>query len=143
MNFKKILLYCWIIFSYINVNATENSTYNQRDNAQEDGVRISGTVVDTEKFPLIGVTIIVKDNPSIGTVTNLDGHFYLDVPSKESTIIVSYIAFETQEIKVGSKINFDIILEEVISSLDEVVVTGYGHQKRMSVIGSIETINPK
>lgn len=143
MNFKKILICCWILIGYINIYATDNLVYDYMQNVQTDGVQISGTVVDTEKFPLIGVTIIVKENPSIGTVTNSDGHFYLNVPSKESTIVVSYIAFETQEIKVGSKINFDITLEEIISSLDEVVVTGYGRQKRMSVIGSIESIDPK
>ena len=73
----------------------------------------------------------------------MDGHFYLNVPGKNSVIEISYIGFKTQQIKVGSKINFDVILEEDIEALDEVVVTGYGSQKKMSVIGSIETLQPK
>ena len=79
---------------------------------------------------------------TIGASTDIDGHFYIDVPSKESVLEVSYLGFKTQEIKVGSEINFKIVLLEDSSELDGVVVTGYGHQKRLSVIGSVETIDP-
>ena len=120
-----------------------NSTSAQHVATQDKKIRISGTIVDKEKTPLIGVSIKEKENPVNGTMTDIDGHFYLDVPNKESIIEVSYIGFKSQEIVVGSKINFDIILEENINSLEEVVVTGYGNQKKMSVIGSIETINPE
>jgi len=144
MNIKKLFLYFWILCSCINIyGKQEHSAFQPTTSTQEQGVRISGTIVDTEKTPLIGVTIRVKGSSTIGTITNIDGHFYLEVPSKESILEISYIAFKKQEILVGSRINFDIILEEEISSLQEVVVTGYGNQKRMSVIGSIATIHPK
>lgn len=144
MNFKKLILYFWMLCSCINIFGIEEYAASEpRTNTQETGIRISGTVVDSEKVPLIGVNITVKGSPGMGTVTDVNGHFYLEVPGKETVLEVSYIAFKKQEILVGSRINFDIILEEEISSLEEVVVTGYGHQKRMSVIGSIETVNPK
>lgn len=76
-------------------------------------------------------------------ITDMDGHFYMDVPGKSSVIEISYIGFKTQQIKVGSKINFDVILEEDIEALEEVVVTGYGSQKKMSVIGSDRNIAAK
>ena len=109
---------------------------------QAKKITVTGIVKDTHGEPLIGVNVLVKGSRT-GTITDMDGHFYLDVPGKNSVIEISYIGFKTQQIKVGSKINFDVILEEDIEALDEVVVTGYGSQKKMSVIGSIETLQPK
>jgi len=144
MNLKILFLCIGILCSCINTYALqESSASEQNKTSQDKAIRISGTVVDREKTPLAGVVISIKGSPGTGVITNLDGHFYLEVPSKESVLEISYIAFKKQEIVVGSSINFDIILEEDISSLDEVVVTGYGHQKRMSVIGAISTISPK
>ena len=109
--------------------------------AQDKKISISGTVTDSEKNPLYGVGILIQGS-STGTTTDLDGHFYMNVPSKETILEVICLGFKTQEIVVGSKINFDIVLYEDTDELDDVVVTGYGHQKRLSVIGSIETIDP-
>ena len=109
--------------------------------AQTKGIQVSGTVCDSEKVPLIGVGVLIKGT-TIGTSTDLDGHFYIDVPSKESILELSYLGYKTQEIQVGSNISFNVVLYEDNSELDAVVVTGYGHQKRLSVIGSIETIDP-
>ncbi|MBB4034262.1 TonB-linked SusC/RagA family outer membrane protein [Dysgonomonas hofstadii] len=144
MNFKKTLFLCWILCSCINIyGAHENQASGQGITAQEKKIRISGTIVDNEKNPLIGVSVKEKGNAVNGTITDIDGHFYMDVPNKQTIIEVSYIGFKPQEIEVGSNINFNIILQEDINSLEEVVVTGYGNQKKMSVIGSIETINPE
>lgn len=108
---------------------------------QSKPIQVSGTVTDSEKVPLIGVGIMVKGT-TIGASTDLDGHFYIDVPSKESVLEFSYLGFKSQELTVGSKISFNVVLYEDSSELDGVVVTGYGHQKRLSVIGSVETIDP-
>ncbi len=144
MNFKKILLLCWILCGCISIyGAHGNSISEQKESTQEQKIRISGTVVDKEKAPLIGVSIKEKGNPTNGTITDIDGNFYLNVANKQSVIEVSYIGFKTQEIEVGSKINFDIILAEDLTTLEEVVVTGYGNQKKMSVVGAIETIDPQ
>ena len=88
--------------------------------------------MDKEKFPLPGVNIVVEgQNAATGVVTDIDGHFYMKVPSEESAIIISYVGFKSQRIVVGNNINFNVVLEEDVETLDEVVVTGYGSQKRM------------
>lgn len=144
MNFRKIAILCWILCSCIHAyGATENPTSEELVTAQEKKIRISGTVVDKERNPLIGVIVKEKGSTTNGTLTDIDGNFYLDVADKQAIIEVSYVGFKAQELEVGAKINFNIILEEDITSLEEVVVTGYGNQKKMSVIGSIESVAPK
>lgn len=118
--------------------APPNTVYGQ---SSGDVIKVSGTVTDSEKTPLIGVGVLVKGTTT-GTSTDIDGHFYLDVPSKESVLEFSYLGFKTLEVPVGAKISFNIVLYEDNSELDGVVVTGFGHQKRLSVIGSVETIDP-
>lgn len=111
--------------------------------SEQVGIRVSGTVLDKEKNPLPGVNITVVGQADFaGTITDMDGHFYINVESKESELEISYVGFKTQRVKVGNNINFNVILEEDVETLEEVVVTGYGSQKRMSVIGSIETLEP-
>ena len=108
---------------------------------QQNGIKASGTVVDNENNPLIGVTVTVKGTKTIA-VTDMDGHFYINVPNKNSVLVFNYLGFKTQEVKVGSDINFNIQLKEDAVSTDEVVVVGYGNQKKLSVIGSIQTLDP-
>ena len=108
---------------------------------QQKGIKASGTVVDNENNPLIGATVTVKGTKTIA-VTDMDGHFYIDVPNKNSVLVFNYLGFKPQEVKVGSDINFNIQLKEDAVSTDEVVVVGYGNQKKLSVIGSIQTIDP-
>lgn len=104
-------------------------------------IRISGTVQDSQKEPLIGVSILVVGSTT-GTITDLDGHFYLSVPDKNAVLEVSYVGYQTQQVKVGSDISFNITLYEDAEALDEVVVVGYGNQKKLSVIGSIQAVEP-
>lgn len=108
---------------------------------QQKGIKASGTVVDNENNPLIGATVTVKGTKTIA-ITDMDGHFYIDVPNKNSVLVFNYLGFKPQEVKVGSDINFNIQLEEDAVSADEVVVVGYGNQKKLSVIGSIQTLDP-
>ncbi len=140
MNLTKILLSCFILCLSL-------STYAKIDTAGEQNkIPINGTVMDKGRTPLIGVVVRIKDveiSTTSATVTDENGNFFLSVPSKESVLEVSYIGFKPQEITVGGKIHFDIILEEDVTNLNEIMVTGYGHQKKVSVIGSIETIDPK
>lgn len=108
---------------------------------QKKGIKASGTVVDNENNPLIGATVTVKGTKTIA-ITDMDGHFYIDVPNKNSVLVFNYLGFKPQEVKVGSDINFNIQLKEDAVSADEVVVVGYGNQKKLSVIGSIQTLDP-
>ena len=105
-------------------------------------IKISGTVTDENNEPLIGATVI-EVGTSNGTMTDFDGNFFLDVANKMSTIKISYVGYKDQEIKVGNKTMFRIVLEENITELQEAVVVGFGTQQKASVVGAINTIEPE
>ena len=73
-------------------------------------VDIKGTVVDTNGEALIGASVVVKGNTSVGTITDFDGNFSLSVPSESTTIVVSYVGMDTRELKVGKQRNFKVTL---------------------------------
>ena len=100
---------------------------------------ISGVVTDQSGIPLPGVTIIVKDS-SIGTTTDFDGKFEISVAKPNSILVFSYVGFITVEKSASNKLPFNVILEEDIQSLTEVVIVGYGSQKKETVTGAISTI---
>ncbi|MBP8760939.1 MAG: SusC/RagA family TonB-linked outer membrane protein, partial [Parabacteroides sp.] len=113
---------------------------NQKINA-DNYIRINGTIKDKDRNPMPGVNIIVKGT-NLGTASDIDGNFFLEVPDKNAVLQFQFIGFESQEIKVGNQININVILKENETALEEVVVVGYGSQKRVSVVGSITTIEP-
>ena len=99
-------------------------------------IDVSGTVLDGAGEPLIGASVVLKGNTSQGVVTDFDGHFRFKVPSEQSVLVISYIGMTTKEIKVGSQRNFKVTLADD-THLEEVVVVGYGQQKKASVVGAI------
>lgn len=104
-------------------------------------IKIRGSVVDANNEPIPGVTIQVKGQ-SLGTVTDLNGAFGLKVPSRNSILVLSFVGFETKEIRVGNTENFNIIMEEESQQLDEVVVSaGYTEIKRRDFTGSYSKVN--
>ncbi|MCR5513145.1 MAG: TonB-dependent receptor [Prevotella sp.] len=103
---------------------------------QAQDVAVSGTVTDGAADPLIGASVIVKGKPSLGTVTDFDGNFHLKVPSESSVLVISYVGMTTKEIKVGKQRKFKVTLQDD-TQLEEVVVVGYGQQKKASVVGAI------
>ena len=100
--------------------------------------RVTGTIVDQHGVSIPGASVQVK-GVVVGTVTDIDGKFELEVPSG-AVLIVSYIGMQSQEIYVGDKTVFDIVLQESNIGLDEVVVVGYGTQKKATLTGSISTV---
>ncbi len=105
-------------------------------NAQAQKIQVKGNLVDGTGEPLIGATVKVKGNPSVGAVTDLDGNFSISVPSENSTLVFTYVGMKTKEVKVGSKREFKLTLEDD-NAIGEVVVVGYGQQKKASVVGAI------
>lgn len=102
-------------------------------------VKVSGTVIaEADKFPIIGANIVVKGT-TIGTVTDIDGNFSLDVP-QNSTIAISYIGCETQEIKITGAKTLNIVLKDNAIGLDDVVVIGYGSQRKSDLTGGIVAV---
>lgn len=107
-----------------------------------DKNKLSGIVRDVTGEPIIGASVFVKGT-KIGTITNVDGEFSLDVPAN-STLMVSYIGFATREIPVKNHSNLKITLDEdAAHNLNEVVVVGYGTQKKASVTGAIASVTTK
>lgn len=103
---------------------------------------ISGKVTDASGAPLPGVTVIIKGTVQ-GTITGADGVFSLANASAGATLIVSFVGMKTQEIPVQGKINFQIVMEEENRDIDEVVVVGYGSQKKANLTGAVATIAAK
>ena len=109
--------------------------------AQSEKMVVQGYVTDAARDPLPGVTITVKGT-SDGVITNVDGEYSITV-SKNAILIFSYVGFVDQEIPIaGSKI-LNVTMEEEIGKLDEVVIVGYGTQKKVSVTGSVSNISTK
>jgi TonB-linked SusC/RagA family outer membrane protein len=102
-------------------------------NVQQATKKITGTVVDAQG-PVIGASVMEKGTTN-GTVTDFDGNFTLNV-NPGATIVISYIGYETQEIKVGNQSNINITLSEDDAVLEEVVVVGYGTMKKKLVTGA-------
>jgi TonB-linked SusC/RagA family outer membrane protein len=106
---------------------------------QEVEVIVTGTVVDENGNPIPGATVSVPDT-GIGTATDIDGKYSLSVP-EGSTLVFSFIGFESQSISIGDKNVIDVTLSEDMASLEEVVVVGYGTQKKVNLTGAVSTIN--
>ena len=102
----------------------------------QNNITVKGTVTDASDEPLIGASVVVKGKASQGTVTDFDGNFVLNVPSESTVLVFSYVGMTTKEIKVGKQRNFKVSLADD-SQLEEVIVVGYGQQKKASVVGAI------
>lgn len=100
---------------------------------------VSGTVTDENGDPLIGVNIQVK-GMNTGTATDFDGHFTLEDIDDNAVLVVSYIGYQTQEIPLAGKSTVSIVLVSDSQLLDEVVVVGYGTQKKTSVTASVSSM---
>ena len=105
--------------------------------AQE--ITVKGKVEDKQQEALPGVNIIVKGT-TVGTVTNIDGYFEIGVPSKDAILVFSSIGFVTTEIKVGSQKVINLQMKEDTELIEEVVVVGYGVQKKATVTGAVSAI---
>ena len=103
----------------------------------QQGIPVEGVILDATGETVIGASVVVKGNNSIGTISDLDGRFQLTVPNENSVLVISYIGMKTQEVKVKPHGTMTITLEDDSEVLEEVVVVGYGQQKKASVVGSI------
>ncbi|HUS00329.1 MAG TPA: TonB-dependent receptor plug domain-containing protein, partial [Chitinophagaceae bacterium] len=101
---------------------------------------VSGSVKDATGSPLPGATILVKGRTT-STVSNASGSFSISVPDNSSILVISYVGYQTQEIRVGSNNNFDIALQSGSSAeLSQVVVVGYGTQNKKDITGSVKSL---
>ena len=104
---------------------------------------VTGTIIDEKDEPVVGVNVWVKETTN-GTVTDLTGKFKLEISGYSTVLVISFLGYETVEIEVRDRSEIGTIkISPAVGALEEVVVVGFGRQKKESVIGSISTINPK
>ncbi|MCM4156935.1 TonB-dependent receptor [Gramella sp. AN32] len=107
----------------------------------EQNLTITGTVTSLEdEMPLAGVNILVKGAVGVGTVTDFDGNYSIKVPASDAVLIFSYTGFTTQEVPVAGKTVVNVMLETNLSTLDEVVVVGFGTQTKATLTGSVTQV---
>ena len=105
-------------------------------------VAISGKVSSALGGSLPGVNVVVK-NTNTGTITDLNGKFSMEVPNRDAILVFSYVGFISEEMEVGTRANFEVELIPDIQSLHEIVVIGYGNQKREDVTTAIAQVKPE
>lgn len=121
----------------------ENLGHATSVSIKEQGVLISvsGKVTDKDGEPLIGVNIQVKGSER-GTATDFDGNFELEDVDGDAVLVVSYVGYQTQEVSVEGKTSLTIILQSDSQLLDQVVVVGFGTQKKESIVGAMSSVRP-
>ena len=128
--FQVVRIYLFLLFM---VMVSTASSYAQNV--------IKGVVMDVSDNPLPGVSVMVKGT-NTGTTTDLDGRYSISAP-KNGTLVFTYIGMAKQEVKISNKRTLNVVLEEDVSLLDEVVVVGYGIQKKAHLTGSVTAVNSK
>ena len=123
-----------------NAAATSPATNNVA-NVQQESTTVTGIVLDDMGEPIIGATIKIKGQDAVGTITSIDGDFTLKGVKKGQTLVISYIGFQTQEVKYNGGKSLKVSLKTDSKSLNEVVVVGYGTQKKVNMTGAVASIN--
>lgn len=123
-----VVLHLTLLLSF-NLSAQQQSTVN-------------GTVTDETGETLIGVSIKIK-NTTIGTMTDGNGNYTINLPDKNATLVFLYVGYQNQEIAVNGRTKVNAVLASSSTSLDDVVVVGYGTQKREAITGAVATITSK
>ena len=100
---------------------------------------VSGKVADENGAPIIGVSVMLSNNQTVGTLTDIDGNYSIAVPSN-SVLVFSCIGYKTEEVQVQGRARVDVTLKEDAEFLEETVVIGYGVQKKSDVTGSVASV---
>lgn len=127
-------------YEYTNNYIVFSKKANETNVVQQTKKRkVTGTVLDRNGEAIIGASVQEKGTTN-GTITDIDGHFALEVGDK-ATLVISYIGYISQNIAIGNKNVISATLQEDTKALDEVVVVGYGTQKKVNLTGSVASIN--
>ena len=103
-------------------------------------VRVSGKIIDASGEPIIGASVGIKWT-STGAMSDAEGEYTIEVPNTQSILTYSYIGYETQEMVVGKNTIINVTLKENTKELDEIVVVGFGTQKKVNLIGAVNAVN--
>lgn len=121
---------------------TKRETFPQPAEVNQQGTKVTGVITDTKGESIIGASVVEKGTTN-GTTTDIDGRYELDLSGKNAVLSISYLGYATQEIRVDGRRNINIQLYEDSKALEEVVVVGYGQQKKSSVVSAINTVSTK
>ncbi|MEG2855035.1 TonB-dependent receptor [Bacteroides sp.] len=127
----------------INIYKKEKDHLPADKNQQKSKIKVTGVVTDGKGESIIGANVSVKGSAGIGGITNIEGRYEIYVPSEESVLLISYLGYNTEEIKVKDRRNINVMLSEDSKTLDEVVVIGYGQQKKSGVVSSVNSVTAK
>ncbi len=103
------------------------------------GIPVTGTITDETGEPIPGVNVRI-DGTTTGVVTNINGTFSINVPDENAVLVLSFIGFTSQNITVGSQRNFTVTMTEDTKEIEEVVVVGYGIQKKVNLTGAVSSV---
>ncbi|MBL3655836.1 SusC/RagA family TonB-linked outer membrane protein [Fulvivirga sediminis] len=134
-------LVCGLVLFAITLSSYDSFAKDSAMNYQTERLLLKGTVLDEFGDPLPGATIIESGTQN-GTITDVDGQFQIRVP-EGAVINISFVGYSVQEIPVGSQTQISVTLEPDVESLEEVVVVGYGTQKKENVTGAVSTVKSK
>lgn len=109
---------------------------------QTSEILIRGNITDINSEPLIGAAVVLKNDSTVGVITDIDGNYTIKVPNRYAVLEYRYLGFVSQQQEVGNRQVINVILQEDVGQLEEVVVVGYGQQKKESVVGAIATVAP-
>lgn len=107
---------------------------------QQQEITVTGTVTDSKGEPVIGATIVLKENPSQGTITDYDGNFTLSGISEHATLLFSYVGMKSQEVPINGKRTIQVVMEADTELLEELVVVGFGTQRKENLTGAVSVV---
>lgn len=113
---------------------------NSQQSTLQQAKKVYGVVKDESGETIIGANVWVKDTTT-GVVTDIDGRYQINLNNSKATLVFSYLGMKTQEIVVGDKSEINVVLKADAEQLDEVVVVGYGVQKKVNLTGSVSSVN--
>ncbi|NWJ52244.1 MAG: TonB-dependent receptor [Bacteroidetes bacterium] len=122
--------------------SVNDKTSNTLSVEQQQTIKISGVVVDSKGQSVPGATVRIK-GANTGTTTDANGKFSITVPSEQARLQFSFVGYVSQDVVVGKQRSLNIILKDDLTTLDEVVVVGFGTQKKVNLTGSVSTVNAK
>lgn len=141
--FRKVLIGLGISSSLFYPNNALADSYltskNEVTTTVQQTKKITGNVTNTAGEPIIGATVLEKGNTTNGTITDIDGNFTINLPAN-ATLSISYIGYITQEIQVGYQTSFKVVLKDDTKTLDEIIVVGYGSQKKANLTGAVSSV---
>ena len=141
--FRKVLIGLGISSSLFYPNNALADSYltskNEVTTTVQQTKKITGNVTNTAGEPIIGATVLEKGNTTNGTITDIDGNFTINLPAN-ATLSISYIGYITQEIQVGYQSSFKVVLKDDTKTLDEIIVVGYGSQKKANLTGAVSSV---